>query len=391
MKRIILFTALVISFFIIQLALPVHQTYAADARTGQTVIISSGEKNLHDMYLFGQIVRVDAPVTNDIVAAGQDITFNSDVSGNIIAAGGNIAVRGNTGNTVRAAGGSITIEGNIKNDLVAAGGSITVSKNAAVSDDVLVNGGQITLDGPVGGKVLVNGGNIMINNAVNGNVEGHAGKLTLGPNARINGDLTYSSSEKAVIDPNAVVKGKTTYHYEEQQKHAQQQMQNILTFGVFYKLITDIIVSILFILLFGRFLLAVLTGMTVSPLKSGGIGFLYIIIFPTFCFIMLILIWLGFASFIFYALSVIFGIFIVKIFTGWIILRWYKRNQKHDYLLDWKAGILGPIVIFLLILIPVLGWIVAAVIFFAAVGALLEELTRSIGNQRLEAKIVKKK
>lgn len=391
MRKIFLFIAFIFFFFTASSNRLVHQVYAADARAGQTVIISSDEKNLHDLYLFGQLIRVDAPVTNDVVAAGQDVAINSDVSGSIIAAGSTVAVKGNTGNTVRAAGGTVTIDGKVANDLVTAGGSISVSKNASISGDLLANGGQITIDGPVAGKAQLNGGNVIINSTINGNVEGNVGKLTLGPDARINGNLTYSSSEKAAVDSKAMVKGNTTYHYVEQQKEAQQKTKSFVTLGSFYKLLADIIISILLILIIGRLLQTIMVRMTTTPVRSGAIGFAYLLLFPAVSLVLLVLIWLGIASFLFYVLSIIFSIYVVKIFTGWIIIRWYEKNLKNGYLLDWKAGIVGPVVVFLLLLIPVIGWFVVAIIFFVSLGALLEVCITPLSHQKLDAKTIKRK
>ncbi len=355
-------------------------TYAADIRSNDNIEISQDEKNLEDLYLFGGTIRVDAPVTNDVVAAGGNITFNSDVTGSIMAAGGNINLKGSVGNTARVAGGNIVIDGKITRDLVVAGGSITVSKTASVGGDLVVSGENITLEGPVQGKVLVNGGEVRINNTINKDVQANVGKLTLLPNARINGNLSYSSSDKAIIDPQAVVRGDTKFNKVERE---QKNVAGILGLSALYKLVTDIILSVLFILFLARFIQAIIVRMMREPLKAGAIGFAYLILFPLASLIFLVLIWLGVASFLFYALTLVITTFLSKVFVGWWLLRWYEARERRQYVLDWRAGVVGPIVLFILLLIPIIGWLAAALLYLVALGALTTELTSLVSTQRL--------
>lgn len=352
---------------------------AADFRSGETVI-ASGD-NLKDLYLFGGSIRVESPVNNDVVAAGGDISINRDVTGSLIVAGGNIRSLGKVGNTVRAAGGNITIDNAITRDLVVSGGSVVVNKNAQIGGDVAFSGGTLVLDGPVKGNVLISGGQVTLNGPIDGNVQGEIGSLTLGPNARINGNLTYSSERKASVSNGAVVSGKTTY--TPVKEDTKEDAQAFITAGSIYKLVTDIIISILFIFFFTRALTAIVSRMAASTVQSGAIGFTFIILFPVLAAIALILIWLGIGAFITYALIFLLSIFLVKIFLGWWVMRWWENRNKRQYVLDWKAGIIGPILLFILTLIPILGWLIAAILFFIAVGALLQELYYLMSGQRI--------
>lgn len=354
---------------------------AADFRTGETVIV--GGDNLRDLYLFGGSIRVESPVANDVVAAGGDISINKDVTGSLIVAGGNIRSLGKIGNTVRAAGGNITIDNTIARDLVISGGSIIVNKNAQIGGDVAFSGGTLVLDGPVKGNVIINGGQVTLNSTIDGNVQGEIESLILGPNARINGNLTYTSEQKANIANGAVISGRTTYTPEKEDQNQKEDAQAFVTAGALYKLATDIIVSLLLIYFFTRALTAVITRLAATPVQSGAIGFTFIILFPILAAISLILIWLGIGAFILYALIFLVSLFLVKIFLGWLVMRWWENRSKRHYVLDWKAGVIGPILLFILSLIPIIGWLVAALLFCAAAGALLQELYYLLSGQKI--------
>jgi len=364
---------LVILFF--SKPLPVN---AADVRTGNNVIISQSQTNLKDLYLFGRTIDISAPVNNDVVAAGGNINISGAVSNNLMAAGGTIIINSPVGNTVRVAGGNVTIDGPIKNDLVIAGGSVIVSKHATIEGDLLAAGGQITVEGPVKGKIMMTGGDITLNSAVNGNVTvAHAGTFTLGPEAKINGSLTYTSTQPLTKDPGSVVKGPINYHHVEKQQQKEQpaaQAQAWIGFGI-YQLLVEIVLSILLLYFVRKGMLTTLLRMKESPWKSLGIGFLYVVFAPLISLILLVLLPLGLASFFFYFLLLIVSIFIRDIFTGWFIMHWWENRNKKDYFLDWKAGVIGPIGIFLINLIPILGWLVSAIIGLIGIGALLINLT----------------
>lgn len=364
-------TLLLVAIFL-SLPQPVN---AADVRTGNEIILSPTQSPLKDLYLFGNTVQVNAPVTNDIVTGGNIVNITGSVSNELIAGGSNVIIRGKIGNTARVAGGTVIVDAPVTHDLVIAGGTITIGKNATIGGDLMAAGGQVNIEGPVHGKILMTGGNVTLNGTVNGDVKAwDIKKLTLGPQAKINGSLIYSSAQPALVENGAQVLGQTSYHrIVKQQEQQQQAAQTAITTGI-YKLVTDIILSLLLIYFFRRGMLIVLTRMQTSPWKSGGIGFVYVLLAPLASVILLILIWLGIASILAYILAIIISIFITKIFIGWLLMTWWDKRQKHAYMLDWKAGVVGPIVLFILLLIPVLGWLVAAMIFFIAIGAFLGEL-----------------
>lgn len=346
---------------------------AADVRTGENINLSETQTNLKDLYLFGSNIKLNAPVVNDVVTGGGEILLNGAIANDLLVGGGTVTVRGKIGNNARIAGGTLIIDGPITNDLIITGGTITISKNASIGGDLLFAGGKLDLEGPVHGKILMSGGTVTLNSTVNGNViGGDVGHLILGPQAKILGNLSYSSNNPAQQETGSQVLGKTDFHLSN--KHSEHNATASVVTATFYKLVVDIILSALLIYFFKQGLLVLLTRMKKTPLKSGGIGFAYALLAPIASFICLLFVWLGIASFLVYAFILLISLFVVKIFLGWLLLRLWNKRQKQIYNLDWKAGVIGPIFLFILILIPILGWLILAVILFIAIGALLGEL-----------------
>ncbi len=381
MKKVLL--SLFVFFFLISAsAIPL---YAAMVKSGDSVYLPESEENLHDLYLFGNTVTVDAPVTNDFITAGNTITVNGNITGNLMAAGNDITIRSSINDSARVAGSTIVISGSVGRDLLAAGAHVRTTKDASISGDLLFAGGELRIEGPVNGNIHANGGKIFIDAPVSGNVDGNIGELTLGKNAIIAGNLNYTSDQKAEIQPGAVVRGRQEYRQGESKKNEPTGPASFFTTGALYKLTIDIIVSLLLITFVPMLVKSTLERAVNKPVASAGSGFLLLIFLPLLSLFLFFLLWVGVASFLFYGLLIILTIFLSKLLIGWWIMRWWSNRNKKDYILDWKAAIIGPVVAFIMIIIPVLGWLALIIIYLMTFGALarsvLAMLTTTDSNE----------
>lgn len=161
----------------------------------------------NDRFLAGCPIAVDRPVAGDLIAAGCDVDVTAEVAGDVIVMGGNLRLAAPVKQGVFAAGGRISIEGPVQRNVRVAGGRIHLNSDAKIGGNVTIGGGEIDIDGAIGGYLQVGGGKVLINGPVAGNVEIGAGHVELGPNARIEGKLSYSSGDEIDRDPAAQVKG----------------------------------------------------------------------------------------------------------------------------------------------------------------------------------------
>lgn len=365
--------------FVILTTLFTSQSYGASIEAGENIYIAENKTGQKDLYLFGSTITSDAFVTNDLTAAAGTVTVNGDISGSLIAAGGDVFIRSKVGNTLRVAGGNIVISGETRNDVLVAGGNIRITDTASISGDLLILGGDIQINGPIKGKVYINGGQATLNAEVGGNLEGEIGTLTLGSKANIKGDLKYKATEKAKISDEAKVQGKTEFQFIEDKNT--QKKASIITTGSIYKLVIDIVISLLFLSILPIFTNEILIKVKKSPLVSFGTGFIFLFFWPLFSIFLLMLVWLGIAAFLFYGLAIITSIYLGKIFLGWLILNaWYKRDKK-EYILNWKAAIVGSISFFILFLIPFIGWSTVFALSLMMIGAFVRYILALIQAQ----------
>ncbi len=357
--------------------------YAADVRGENVITISKDENDLSDLYLFGNSITVEAPVRNDLVAGGRDIIIETQVSGNILAAGGTLRIRGESGGSVRVAGGNVVIDGNVGRDLLVAGGNVMISKTATIAGDLLIAGGELVIQGDVHGKAVINGGNVQIEGLIGKQVEGNIGQLIIGPKAVIGGNLTYSSPEKAIIKKGSVIRGTQHYTRVEKPKEEVRQFGGLFEGFSLYKLISDILLSVALIFFLGKFIQVFVGQVMSGPFRNFAWGFAFVALTPLISLFLLVFLLPGVAAFIFYFLVLIFAVYLAKIFTGWLILRWWYTRRGNKYVLDWKSGVAGPLVLFVVALIPVLGWLIVAILYLIAIGALIQELNVIVRTQRI--------
>lgn len=382
-------TFLISAILILQTA---GATHAAMVYSSETVYMAENRTNLRDAYFFGGTVTIDAPVENDLIAAGGDVTINGDVTGDLMATGGEVVIRSNVGETMRTAGGNVTISGHINRDLLIAGGNVRITKDASISGDVLFAGGNVRIEGPVQGKLYGNGGEVFVNSTINGNIEGNFGQLTLGSNAKVAGDLLYTAEEEATVVDGAEIAGKQEFKPIERQERPTGLAAAFSTASLYKLFVMDIVGSLLFVFLLPVLTKRVLEKAIDSPFNAAGSGLLTLIAMPLLSFILLVLVWLGFASFLLYGLLLILALFFSKLLLGWWVIKWWYARNKTEYVLDWKAAIAGSVLMFVLLLIPIIGWLAACVLYLIALGGLMRLLFAFFNEQRaIESTIQKKK
>lgn len=127
-------------------------------------------------------------------------------AGRSISLGGNIDISQAIEGPVIAAGGTVNVNAPVDGSLRVTGGTVHVGTVAAVSGDASIAAGTITMDGSIKGSLHAAAGDVRINGPVAGDASVAAGTLELGPDARIQGKLTFRGRELR-RDPAAQVVG----------------------------------------------------------------------------------------------------------------------------------------------------------------------------------------
>ena len=354
---------------------------AADLRfsnvnNNQIFRVAAGD-NVKNLYTAGGQVIVDANSSKDAVIAGGTVTVNGNTADDLIVAGGNIYLKGNVGGSTRVAGGTINVDGKITGDLVILGGTVYVSSNAAIGGDVVVAGGSLVIDAPVAGSIQFAGGSLEINNTVGGDINAKLSRgLILDANANIKGTLNYQSPLEYQRDANAKTSGQVNFTQRNLNRTA--AFAALLTIAFFIRLVAVLITSLLLFYFFRKpFTSAVENTRNGGFWKNIGIGFLVLVVTPIVGILLLATIigyYLAIITFLAYILTLIISGIIGSVALGsWMLWRVNGREFRVDY----RAILVGLIVVAILRVIPLVGWLVMLLVLLTGLGAVSRQFWQS--------------
>ncbi len=333
--------------------------------------VNIGSAETHkNLYVVGGNLTVNGNTQGDLTAAGGMITVTGSVEQEAIIAGGNIAVSGPVGGTARIAGGNLTVSGPIGGDLVIAGGNVNIAGNATIAGDLLAAGGNVILDAPVNGSARIGGGSITINSKINGDLYVMTSRtLVFGPQAEVVGTVHHTGTSRAVVQQGAKV-GNIQFTPYQRPVPSPMRFAAFIAFASVIKFIAILVAAFILAGLLKKFIPHLVAETFKQPWSNLGIGLVGMVVTPIaiiICFVTVI----GFFSALIlgaaFGLTLLLVNVLAAIAMGYLILGWFK--MKMDDIKPWQAILLGTVVSFVLLLIPVIGWIADAIVFLMVFGA----------------------
>lgn len=400
----------------------VPAAYAADGRGGDRVVIPSNQVIDDDLYVGANDFVLDGTVKGDLIVAARTVTINGTVEGDLWAAAQSVIINGVVKDDVRIAGAVLTLgpEAQVGSDALGAGYSFESQQGSQIGRDLVVGSYQTLMAGDLARNAYLSSNSIAIEGTVDGNVRAQLGDsrntnnntayfmpnmppvpyvpsgLTIGENARINGDLSYVSREPAII-PSGGVSGQV------QQTQPVQPVQEPRTVNVMppavtwflntvRQFVTLIVVGLLLVWLVPNWILKPAEKLQAQPGPSLGWGTVMLVIFP-FAVLLLIgvvillavltvgltlgsltgaVLSLGGSGVI--SLVVAFGLvvtYLAKIVVSYLIGAFVLKLINPEIIAKpiWSL-LLGIVILTILLAIPFLSWFFDLVIAILGLGTL---------------------
>lgn len=293
---------------------------AQQTRAGGTVIVGN---ETGDLAVTGGTVLVEGPVDGDLTVFAGDLVIEDNVSGSVNAFAGNIRLSGRVGE-----------------DLNAAAGNLFIADEATVGRSLDVSAGSVFIGGTVDGNATV-----------------ETGRLILGENAVINGDLAYSAEN--FTDRGATVAGETRLI------EADRQFQGLEAMFAVANFIFRLLVAGVLLILFPGFAQRVSQNFSESSLRSGLYGLLVLIVVPVLFVAMAITI-IGIPLAILTALFYLLGIWIATLYGSYALGDALIPRKG----VNWIGLLAGLIIWEFLSIIPILGGLIQFVILVLGLGAM---------------------
>lgn len=116
------------------------------------------------------------------------------------------------GKDVFSVGRELTIDRKVEGTLSAAGEIVILTRDAEVEGDTWIAGRRVAIEGELEGDLSIRAQEALVNGEVKGDVTFYGLDLSLGPDADIEGSVTYYSPSTARIDKGAKVAGDINGH-----------------------------------------------------------------------------------------------------------------------------------------------------------------------------------
>lgn len=344
---------------------------AADTRQGSSVTIGPGEVVNDDLYIAANNIDIQGTVNGNLFAAGNTITVSGVITRDMNVSGTSIDITGEVQGSARLAGTQVSVSGKVDGDLVAATGTLTLTGEGSIGRDVIAAGSTAAFAGPIARNVWFSGRDVVFSAPVGGNVTAYESTLRLDSGASIHGDLSYTSSQDAVIGSGAGVTGATHRSYPSNGPDL-----GSFLFGWLQTLVGFVLLGVLLIFAAPRFNGAALAACKLAPWSRLGIGLAVLFLVPiaaVLTFVAGLIVggwWLGLLLAGAYALVLLTGFTLAGELIGRFVLDHLGQARAHNAF----ALIVGLVILLVLTSLPLVGWLFAFVVLIYGAGIVVMAL-----------------
>jgi cytoskeletal protein CcmA (bactofilin family) len=343
---------------------------AQSFRTGESTTVAANEVVDSSLYAAGRTVDIAGEVNGDVFCAGQNITISGKVNGDIICAAQTVNISGTVTGDVRVAGQTVTVAGAVDGNLSAASQSFSLGQEGKVGQDATIGGNDVTLNGSIGRDLVVGGSTVVLAHTVGRNVTADSNGLSIHDQARVNGNLTYTSAEEASIAAGAQIAGATTHNERAPQENKGSYGQ-VFAIGVasIIIIVSLVVSSLVLVLLFPATFHAATRRAQGDPLKTFLTGLLASFAVPVLAVALMMTI-IGIPL----GLLLLFAWLLVLILSGPFFSYFVGRSLLKKQTNPIPIMLIGALVVKLALFVPILGVAVLLAIIWLGSGIVLREL-----------------
>lgn len=152
-------------------------------------------------------ISVVGAIKGDALLAGGEVLILGEVSGDVRALTGRYEQTGPAYGEVSVGARSVVLDGVVGDDFWAAGKDVEVRGETRISEDARIIAEDVLVRGRIDGNLNIVADQVAFDGQVGGDVAIEARRIVLGPNATIDGKLTWRSPEEPLTAPEAIIRG----------------------------------------------------------------------------------------------------------------------------------------------------------------------------------------
>ena len=177
---------------------------AMEVRSGDSITVPADVTIEDDLIATGGTITIAGRVTGDVYAFGQVVLVTGTVGGDLIAAAQQVTLDGHVLGDARVAGQQVAINGQVDRNVTTAGQHVGANPSGRIGGGVLGAAQTLGTFGQVGRGLTVGAGTLQIGGPIGGHVQAAVETLTVEPDARIAGGLSYRAPREATLPSGAV-------------------------------------------------------------------------------------------------------------------------------------------------------------------------------------------
>jgi cytoskeletal protein CcmA (bactofilin family) len=362
------------------LAWPVS-ALAFTAKAGDSINLAKGEVIDGNLYLAGANLNIEGKVTGDVICAGQTINITGTVLGDVICAGQTINVGGQVAGNLRVIGSSINLTGQVNKNANMAAASINTSASSSIGWEMLFAASVAELKGNVAYDLTGVANAVTLAGQVGKDVKlridnqrGGAPGLKILSSAIIDGKLSYTDKQDAVIEQGAKIAGETTRNPAKIKQVDRRDIFFAWLWERMISLFTAIALGLLLVGLWPKGIQGIKEQLLKHYGQSFGWGFVALFLTPVAMLILLVSLvglWLSLILFMAWFISLWLAKVLVMISVGVYLAERFAKKYAHKPMATMLGGI---IICWLIFSIPGLGAFLAFLATIFGLGAAVMHL-----------------
>lgn len=349
---------------------------AMGARSGDSVTLPKGQTQNGTFFVAGKNLTLDGDVNGDLFCAGSNVSITGTVRGDVICAAQTITISGHVEGDIRLAAQTVTLTGQIDRNASVLTQTFMLG-SGTVAGDLGIAGQTVAVNAPVGRDFFGAIDSLTINAPVAGRVDAVVEQLSLGADARIGSDLSYTSKQTFNLDQSKV-SGKIEHHTPPAEKKLspRELMLLWLTNRLFW-IVSSLILALAIIWMAPRLMRAVTNAMRERPGASiaWGLGILFLV--P-------VLLVLALFSLVGISLVLVLGalwfaaVVAAQVFAGVALGRRILQSAQDAGRESLPiAALVGIPLLLLAAGLPVIGWLISLLALVWALGGMILAFNRA--------------
>lgn len=330
----------------------------------------------------GNVLKIYGDSDKDIIAAAAQISIEDTVAGDVFAACNDFTLNGAVQGSVRVAANTVTIDGPVTGNLLIFASTIRLTENADIGGHANIYGASITHEGIIEKTAHMGAGFVTVNGTLNNSATIEAQTVEFADSALLEEEVLVKSPVQPTVDSltdadNYIVYEKTEFS-SSSDMYRPEQLAGLASFFIIFRIIhvlfwssTCLLLGILFIIIWPKWSTRVAGHMKESAGKTWLTGALFFFLAPIAGLILTVtVIGIPFAVLLsaVYAALFFLGRILVGLFIGRLILKPKDSDTTGKKVLQF---FLGYIIITILLIIPVFGWFISAIVALWGMGGII--------------------